>query len=142
MPTIEQALNSLGLQPGGKVQLFATNEAMRMMNPYVPHLNNALRSSARVVDGGTATEYQSSYAHYQYTGDLYVDPVTLKGSFFNPTYGHWSRPNVNKIPDPQGRKLNYTNPQASAKWDETMMRERGTEYIKSVQAFADKDLGK
>lgn len=136
MPSIDYALKEF--QPNGRVQLFATNEAMRLMNAYVPTMNNVLRSSAVIVDGGTATEYRTPYAHYQYKGQLYVDPITLKGSFFSPTYGHWSRPNVDKILDPKGRTLKYTNPHATSEWDKTMMRERGEAYIKSIQAFIDK----
>lgn len=139
MPTISQVLNDAGVLPNGKTQLFATTEAQRMMNPYVPVLGHGLRQSARPVDSNTAVEYQTPYAHYQYKGELYVDPITGKGSFFSPSYGHWSRPNVDKVPS--GKPLNYhggglTGP----KWDEKMIEERGDEYIQAVQKFMDKGV--
>lgn len=135
--SISNQLNKLGLTPNGDTQTFATNEAKRMMNPYVPVLSQALRQKAEVVDAGTAIEYQTPYAHYQYKGILYVDPITGKGSFYNENYGHWSRPNVNKVKS--DRELEYSNPNATKEWDKKMMKEKGKDYLKSVQNYFDKE---
>lgn len=140
MPTISNELKRLGLTGGGKTQLFATNEAKRLMQPYVPVQNHALRQSARIVDNGTAVEYQSPYAHYQYRGVLYVDPITGKGSFFKEGYGHWSRKGVDKVKS--DRELKYSNPNASKEWDKKMMQEKGKEYIQAIQDYLDKEYKK
>lgn len=137
VPTVATVLNNLGLQPNGAAQVFVTNTAKEMMKPFVPVDNNALRSLVFPVDSFTALVYQSPYAHYQYMGKLYVDPITGKGSFFNQNYGHWSRPNVNKVPSE--RELKYhggllTGP----KWDERMIEQRGEEFIRAIQAFIDR----
>lgn len=139
MPTIRNVLTDAGLTAGGRTQIFLTNEAMRLMNPFVPFRENGLRSSARVVDNGTAIEYQSPYAHYQYMGVLYVDPKYNKGAMFNPSYGYWSRPGINKIKT--DRKLKYKGGGLSgAKWDEKMMNKHGDELVKSVQKFMEVGL--
>lgn len=138
MPSISNELKRLGLVGNGRVQVFATNLAKEMMAPYVPVLNNALRSNARAVDDSTAIEYQTPYAHYQYQGVMYVDPITGKGSFYNPAWGHWSRPGVDKVKS--DKPLKYTNPNASSKWDEKMMQNDGDRLIKSIQEFLDRGL--
>ena len=40
--------------------------------------------------------YLSPYAHYQWEGKLYVDPITKKGAFTNGEGLFWSRPGVAK----------------------------------------------
>ena len=62
--------------------------------------------------------YNSPYAHYQWEGKLYVDPITGKGAFYDPDYGFWSRPGVTKIPT--DIPLNYSkeqNPLATSHWE-------------------------
>ncbi len=61
-------------------------------------------------------------ANYLYEGKLMVDPITLKGAFFSPNYGFWSRPNTQKIMDPNGRNLEYHGGgNRGAKWFDRMI---------------------
>ncbi len=57
-----------------------------------------------------------------------VDPITLKGSFYDPKTGrHWSRPNTSKILDPRGRELHYNtvkSPLAGKLWFERMKADK------------------
>lgn len=96
----------LGIDTDGKVQKFFTNECARKMDKYIPR-DTGMLSRLKVI-GSDYIEYRSPYAHYQYVGELYVDPKTHKGSFFSQNYGHWSRPNVSKIPS--GKRLKYHTP--------------------------------
>ena len=51
-----------------------------------------------------------------------VDPITLKGAFFAPNYGFWSRPNTKKIMDPKGRDLEFHGGGLrGAKWFDRMI---------------------
>ncbi len=140
LPSVRRVINKLGLGYGGKTQLKVTQTAREFMRPYVPALSQHLRNMAQIVDNNTAILYNTPYAHYQYMGVVYVDPVTLKGSFYSETYGHWSQPNVRKIPS--DRKLKYTNPQASAHWDKKMLQERGREFERNLQTWFDKEYKK
>lgn len=54
------------------------------------------------------------YGHYQWAGILYADPITGKGAFYNPEYGFWSRPGVEKVKT--NRLLAYTDPNAKRDW--------------------------
>lgn len=65
-------ISKLGLNAGGKTQLFFTNELMRISDPYVPFKQGALKNSARIVDEGTAIQYNTPYARYQWYGKVMI----------------------------------------------------------------------
>lgn len=90
-------LKSHGLEPGGRVQAYFTSELMKLSDPYVPYSAGVLRSKARISRDKCAIEYDERYARYHWFGKLMVDPVTHKGAFYSPTYGFWSRKDVNKV---------------------------------------------
>jgi hypothetical protein len=127
--SLDEILEKRGMQNGGEVQQFIDMECIKKMKPYTPNLNGKLIDSAtrhtiigsgKIVQGGL----DSPQARYLYYGMLMVDPITGKGCFYNPKTGErWSRPNVKKIMDPQGRTLNYNqthSPQAGPHWFERM----------------------
>ena len=105
-PEVEKVIKDFGLQEGGPAQTFLTTEVKRLSDDYVPMSSGALKNNTTDKPDHTGYVYESIYAQYQWEGNLMVDPITLKGSFFNEKYGHWSRPGVPKILDPDGRKLN------------------------------------
>lgn len=134
-PSEDQIVQSFGLEEGGDVQLFFTNEVMRLSDDYIPMNSGNLKNNTSVKSDRTGYTYESIYAQYQWYGKLMVDPITLKGSFFSPRYGHWSRPNTPKIMDPQGRDLNNTNGLRGPYWTERMWADRGDEIISSLNKF-------
>lgn len=145
LPTVRKVINDFGLNLGGEAQVFVTELARQYMNPFVPTQGvsgQGLRALVFPIENYTALEYRTPYAHYQYRGLLYVDPITLKGSFYNPNWGHWSRPGINKIPDPLERKLNYTAPLASDHWDKAMLEKQGKEFNKAIQKWLDRKYKK
>lgn len=97
--------------------LFAAREWKRLIDPYTPHDTGALQSN--VTYSPFAIKYKSRYAHYIYTGEVYVDPIYNVGGFYSENIGWWSRPGVKKIPS--GRSFRHfntnTNPQATDHWD-------------------------
>jgi len=78
-------VSKLGLGSGGRTQLFFTNELKRVSDPYVPFKQGALKNNARIVDEGTAIEYNTPYARYHWYGKLMVGPKpkTLTNSDMN-----------------------------------------------------------
>jgi len=71
------------------------------------------------------------YAHYQYEGKVYVDPITGKGAFYSPEYGFWSRPGVKKVPS--DRPLQYGQPNAVAHWGEVAIQEDQQKWLDVVK---------
>ena len=72
-----------------------------------------------------------------------VDPITLKGSFYSPNYGHWSRPYYDplftgKIMDPKGRDLEYHGGGLrGSKWFDRMIRDKYDDLVKGIQNIVD-----
>lgn len=119
-------------------KLFIANEARKLMNPFVPADNLVLAQNVRTysVHEGGVVEYNSPYAHYQYTGKLYVDRATGKGAFFSPDFGFWSRPGEAK--KRTSRDLNYSvfrHPLATSKWDKAMSVAYGKELGESIEKY-------
>lgn len=102
------------------------------MKQYMPHdTGNLIADTERLNQSTRGEVYKfdpaSDYGHYQYEGILYVDPVYNVGAFYDPAYGYWSRPGIEKIPSE--RKLEYTQPQAVSHWDEEAARKHKKEWI-------------
>ena len=98
------------------VGTFLASEWSRYFAKYVPMREGILAQDITIEP--FQVTYNSPYAHYQWMGKLYVDPITLKGAFYDPDYGFWSRPGVSKIPT--GIPLNYNkeqNPLATSHWE-------------------------
>ena len=114
---------NLGLTESGTVQKYFQNTCYRYMDKYVPRDEGNLRRNVDLSEPKYII-YNSPYAHYMYTGILYVDPVT--GS-------SWARKGVKKIPT--GRKLKYHTPGTGHHWDKLMMTAEGKDVVRKVQEF-------
>lgn len=114
---------------GGKNGLlFLANEARRLMEPYVPAQNMVLSSNVNVTVQGDMgiVEYRSPYAHYQYTGTVYVSSKT--GSA-------WSS---GEYKVPTSRSLQYSkfrHPLATKEWDKAMKTARMDDLTQSFQKY-------
>lgn len=97
--------------------LFVAHEWKRLIDPYTPHDSGNLQSNVTIRP--FEIEYNSRYAHYIYTGEVYVDPLYNVGGFYSEEIGWWSRPGVQKVPS--GRSFKHfntnTNPKATDHWD-------------------------
>ena len=135
----EELLAGLGLQTGGKAQFFFSNEVLRLADKYVPMANGILKDSAMVTPDKEGITYTAPYARYHWFGKLMVDPVTGKGSFFNPIEGrHWSRPNTPKVLT--DRDMEYQgSPLRGPHWVERMWISEGKEIIKSTELFIERN---
>lgn len=73
----------------------------------------------------------SDYGHYQYEGIKYVDPKYNIGAFYNPDYGYWSRPGIEKIPS--NIPLFYGRESAEAHWDEAVYQNHIKDWVKTAK---------
>ena len=118
------------------VGTFVASEWSRYFAKYVPMREGTLAQNISIEP--YQVTYNSPYAHYQWEGKLYVDPITGKGAFYDPDYGFWSRPGVIKIPT--DTPLNYSkeqNPLATSHWEvpayeafNTVVADSITKYLK------------
>lgn len=131
----EAILADHGLDKGGNVQRFFSSEVMRVSNKYLPFKAGALQSSARLDDSGDAIIYSTPYARYHWYGKLMVDPITKKGSFYNPRTGrHWSRPNTPKELTDKNLKYNGS-PLRGPRWVERAWIDNKDSIIKATQGY-------
>lgn len=118
----------------------ALTEWYKQMLPYIPMQSGILQGNVSIEENGIY--FHSPYAHYQYVGILYVDPIYDIGAFFDPATGRfWSRRGVQK--KPSGRPLNYNkeqHPLATANWGQVAMDLHGdsirrviTNYLNGVK---------
>ena len=94
---------------GKEVQLFAANEAKKLMQPFVPMDTGMLANNADVYveNGAGVVHYVSPYAHRMYEGEGF----------------DFSR---------------EAHPLATARWDKAMMQARGAEFTKAIQDYVKK----
>lgn len=133
-PLIKIAAERTGGRDG---QRFLAVAAARFMDPYVPADNLVLAQGIEITADENKGEihYVSPYAHYQWEGELYVDPKTGKGAFYDGEQ-FWSRPDVAKVPS--GKPLHYSDfrhPLATSHWEEAMMTARKDDLVKSLDNY-------
>ena len=107
LPSTNELIKSVGLDKGGKVQQYIDNFVFTRCEPYLPGIHLYRDSESANKFGSGRVVWNTPDANYLYEGKLMVDPITLKGAFYNQNYGYWSRPNTQKIIDPKGRDLTY-----------------------------------
>lgn len=137
--SVDTIIHNLGLEEGGEVQKFFTNEIARLSDDYVPMDSGMLKNNYTIAPNGTYITYESIYARYQWYGLLMVDPDYLVGAFPLTKYGiqsgFFSRKGVPKILDPNGRALNNINGLRGPYWTSRMWADRHEEIEMAVQRY-------
>lgn len=115
----------LGIQQYGPTHKYFAERCRQRMNArYVPRDEENLINSS-FVDNTCNIVYPQTYAHYQYRGIVYIDPVT--GST-------WGRKGERKIPTDRMIK-NYTTSGTGPYWDKKMVSAELDEVIKETKEF-------
>lgn len=134
LPTIQELQEVTGLNEGGKAQKYIDEFVLYQSEPYVPgkHIHESGVVATKIGKGEVI--WNTPDANYLYEGKLMVDPITLKGAFFAPDYGFWSRPNTQKIMDPKNRDLQYHGGGLrNKKWFDRMINDKMDELVNGVQ---------
>lgn len=132
-----EIIKSLGLNERGKAQKYIDQFVLYHCEPYLPgrHIHDNGVIATKIGSGKVI--WNSPDANYLYEGKLMVDPITLKGAFFAPDYGYWSRPNTQKILDPKKRDLVYHGGGLRGpKWFDRMIEAEMDDLVKGVQNIA------
>lgn len=133
LPSSKELAAMTGLDKGGKVQQYIDSFVLYHSEPYLPgkHIHDAGVISTKIGSGEVI--WNTDDANYLYEGKLMVDPITLKGAFFSPNYGFWSRPHTQKIMDPNGRDLEYHGGGLRGKkWFDRMIDAEMDELLKGI----------
>ena len=134
LPDTGELMKSVGLNEGGKVQKYIDGFIFDHSEPYLPGYHLYRDSKNANKPGNGEVIWNTPDANYLYEGKLMVDPITLKGAFFNPNYGFWSRPNTQKIMDTQGRNLTYPGGgQRGSHWFDRMIDNEMYKLLEGIQ---------
>lgn len=131
----EALLKTLGLEPGGRVQMAIDKAVIDWCLQYVPFETGSLGKSAYTATkiGSGEVRYPGPYAHYLYYGEVYGPniPVFEEGSE-TPTRW-WSPPGQKK--HPTGRQLQYAtdvNPLAGSFWFQRMVADHKRDILQEA----------
>lgn len=137
LPSSNELMKIIGFGENGKIQKYIDSFVLHHCEPYVAgkHIHEQGVIATKIGSGQVI--WNSPDANYLYDGNLMVDPITLKGAFFSPTYGYWSRPNTPKIMDPSGRKLEYhSGGKRGDHWFDRMIENEMDELVEGTQNIA------
>lgn len=138
MKPVSTILKRLGVTPDGDVQAHVTKIVSHRITRYMPYRSGALATKLKIIKSPTEIEVLGPYAHYQYKGVVWVDPVTHAAGFL--TANGWrSRKDVAKVPT--SRPLDYDhskNPEAGPHWDRRLMAAEGVAIAADAQDYIDK----
>lgn len=140
LPNKEELMKGCGLNEGGKAQRYIDNFVLEHSSPYEPgkHVHDSGKNATRIGSGEVI--WDSPDANYLYEGKLMVDPISLKGAFYSPDYGFWSRPNTQKIIDPQNRDLTFHGGgKRGDHWFDRMIEEKYDDLVEGVQHIVNGD---
>lgn len=119
----------LGIQNGGEVHKYFTERCYAYMGKFTPggpsgqlHRNVQVHADEIV--------YNSPYAHFQWRGIVYIDPVTKSP---------YARRGATKIPT--NRRLQYHTPGTGRQWDSKMWASEQDRILREVQNKVDSDGG-
>ena len=137
MKSVSQTLRDHGVTPDGEVQMQLTREIANRLPKYMPLNTSILQKSVRIA-GPARIEVNQPYAHYQYAGKVWVDPVYHCAGFMTPD-GWRSRYHVKKIPTDRDLTYDKTkNPNAGPKWDERLMEQEGRYIGEVISQYANR----
>lgn len=119
-----------------KAQEYLDQQVLNDCEQYIPYQNDGLRESGNTntVVGSGVVQWKTPYAHYQYEGIKYVDPVSHASRSYIPNVGYRSRQYVRKVPS--GEPLQYHTEGTGDHWFETAKAANGKEWIQNVKKIA------
>lgn len=142
MPTVAQAMETLGVDASGRVQDFVTQRILLHMRPYMPWLSGEMATGQTHQNGPSEIVVSAPQARYLYMGSKMRDPdgkgpFPLKDEDGNPTGEFRYRRGAHPVAT--GEPLTYThttNPYAGDHWDKTMMADQRDAIAAEVTEYA------
>ena len=135
---VEAIMHSHGLDAGGAVQRFHTQNALRRIVKYMPYRTGATIKLTQIQSpvSGDAINTFVPYARYLHEGKVMVNAATGKGPALIPDVGYrYPRGAILKATD---RPLTYTvtkNPDAGPFWGRRLMAAEGDAMLQDLKNY-------
>lgn len=133
MNPVSRIIKEHGLDKNGRVVRHLRDTADRLMMPYIPGGAGGQLAKQKTYPSNHEIKYTSLYAHYQYTGKLYISPK-LGVSGIPLKSGRWWSPE-GETKTPTSKKLKYHTSGTGAKWDKLMLQRRKNDLVQDVENY-------
>lgn len=139
----EQIVRDKGLDPGGDVQMFHTQNVLRRIQKYMPNLTGLMIKLTIAQTDIRKPEIvtETPGAKYLFHGKVMIDPKLGVAGFMTPD-GWRSRKFCKKVLT--NRSLNYSrhkNPKAGPRWDVAVSTNEGAAMAADTQRFVNRRSG-
>ena len=127
MKPVAQIVKDHGLDKDGDVQKHWTGVVWQRMPRYMPYRSGVLAEKQLRITGPAEIQAIAKYAHFQYAGKVWIDPVT--GSTFAPKYGK-------KVPT--SGNLQYStamHDQAGPLWERRLIAAEGDAMLEDMRHY-------
>lgn len=116
-------------------EYWLANAILTDSNNFVPFKEGTLRQSGHVIDTDTGyrVEWSTPYAHYQYQGDVYINPKHNASGWMD-KYGQWHGWKGPKVPN--GAKLVYHTEGTTDHWVQAAQEAYMDHWIKGARRVA------
>ena len=114
-------------------QTYLDTQILADCSQFIPFRTGTLRGSGRILknpDGGSTIEWNTPYAHYQYEGIVYENPVHHASGFIGSDgmWHGWKGPKV-----PTTRALHYYQPGTGDHWIDRAQEAYGASWMNGVK---------
>ncbi len=133
---ISKILEERGLGASKAATIHIAGVIRALCDPYVPFAQGTLKNTAQVVNdaAGVGILYNTPYAHYQYTGEVYGPNIPIRDAATGTIVGYYSRKDIKK--HPTGREINYSGaPMRGKQWEKRMMADRGDDVKRELARY-------
>lgn len=132
----EAILLAHGLNDGGDVQRFFTENVNRRITKYMPYRSGALSGKLKRVTGPSEISITAPYARYQYFGKVMIDPAINAAGFLTKDDTWRSRKGAVKVLTERDLKYDTAkNAQAGPFWDRRMMAAEGKALLEDLKGY-------
>lgn len=120
-------IRTLGLNEGGIIQRYVSEQVRDLCDPYVPFREGKLKDSAEIIENNSVVIWDTPYATYQWNGIVYEDPK-LHCAGFQTGNGWRSRKDAEKIPTERSLEY-YKGSLRGPRWVDRMLQNGGRKKI-------------
>ena len=133
MNSVNKILKDHGLDRDGRVVRHLRDTADRLMMPFIPGGAEGQLAKLKTYPSNHEIKYTSPYAHYQYTGKMYISPKLGVSGILLKSDRWWSPKGEKKTPT--SKKLKNHVSGTGPKWDKLMLQRRKDDLVKDVENY-------